>query len=175
MDRPALVLARGPFSFQHLGLDDFDSYDPETQTTTKTTLCSGVFILVALSRVLLESEALAQFCASAALAYRDELQRAGRFFDIGQASGISAPSQAGSMVAGDRGDTIVATSVNFPFTLPWTAKLTPLNHPILEGVDGVLTQTAFSFPTSPFSAPLPSTSGGVASSGTPNPVTRFGV
>lgn len=197
--RPALAIARGPVAFQHLGFDDFDSYDPATQTETKTTLISGVVILIGLSRVLLESERLAMFCASSMLAYREQLQRQGRFFDFGQASGISAPSQAGSIVSGDRGDSVVATSVNFPFTLPWTCKITPLNQNILEGVDGALhlhlpespgsstkmpypagkTPPAdlpvFTFPSSPFGSQLPSTPSGVASSSQPNPVIRFGV
>lgn len=195
--QPALIVARGGMAYRHLGLNDFDSRDPQTGTVTKTALIEGTITLIVLSRVLLESERLAVFCSSEVLARREELQKSGRFFDIGQNQGISAPSQAGSIVAGDRGDGFVATSVSFPFYLPWVSKITPLNLPIFEGVDMAVTKSGsaspspagmpyppgkappanypvFVFPSTPFRQPLPSPSEDVAPSSSPT-VIRFGV
>ena len=134
-NRPALVLARGPIAFLHLALDDFDGLDPRTGKVTRTTLYQGTFTLFALSRVMLESENLAYFCATEAMSRRDSLQKQGGFFETGQVPGIGAPSSAGSIVADDRGDTVIATPVSLPFYLPWKTEVTPLGAPILEGVD----------------------------------------
>lgn len=146
--RPALVLARGPVQFMHLGLDDFDQYDSRTGTTTKTALLTGSFTLYACSRVLLESEALAYFCCSEILSRRDELQGQGGFFDVGQTSGVGAPSQAGSIIADDKGDGVIATAVSIPFTLPWVSRLTKLNKPVLKAVDASIEVAASAPPKS---------------------------
>lgn len=102
---------------------------------TRTTLYQGTFTLFALSRVMIESENLAYYCATEAMSRRDWLQQQGGFFEAGQVPGIGAPSSAGSIVADDRGDSVIATSVTLPFYLPWKTEITPLGQPILEGMD----------------------------------------
>ncbi len=133
--RPALVLARQAAVYMPLGLDHFDNYDPQTDTTTYTTMLQGSFVIYSLSRLLLESERLAQFVASTILTYRRSLQEQGKFYDVGQAPGIGAPSTAGSIVAEDRGDSVIATPVSIGFYLPWSVRITPLNRGMLQGVD----------------------------------------
>lgn len=140
--RPALVVARGPISFWHLGIGEIDEFDPRTGTRTKTTVYQGVLTLIAMSRVMVEAERLALLCTSEVMARRNELLGTGKFFDFGQAIGVSAPSAPGSMIEGDRGDGIIAVSASFPFALVWSARITPVNRQLVEGVDLTLQVSA---------------------------------
>lgn len=136
-DRPALILARGPISFMHLGLDDMDSYDHATGQIIKRMLIQGSLVVQALGREIMESEQLGFEATTALWALRDMLQRRG-FFQVGQNVAVGAVSQAGSLVPADSGDEVYATPCSLPFHFPWGAQVTPLDLPILANMDVIL-------------------------------------
>lgn len=131
--RPAISFTRGPVQFVGLGIDDMLAFDSSTGTKKKSMLLPGTMSINCCSRNDLESEFLAGLVAEQLWMHRELLMRAG-FFEIGRNFMISAPSPAGSIVAGDSADEWYATTVTSPFHINRTSIFSPLNTRIAQEV-----------------------------------------
>ncbi len=132
--RPGISCTRAPVRFHSLGLDDMMEYDFRTGRKEKSVLVPGTMIVNCVARVPLESERIAWICAENLWLHRELLLQAG-FFEIGRQPVIGAPSPAGSIVAADSADEWYATSVSCPYQFYRTSAVTPLNRPILQGIN----------------------------------------
>ena len=128
--RPAITFTRGQIQFFSLGIDDMLSYDFTTGSKTKSVLVPGVMSINCISRVDIEAENLAWAVSENLWMNREILMQKG-FFEIGRQPVLTAVSPAGAIVQGDMGDGYYLCTVQSPFQIYRTSKITPFNAPQL--------------------------------------------
>lgn len=124
--RPAVTFTRGQLQFFSLGMDDMLSYDFTTGAKTKSVLIPGVMSINCLSRVDIEAENLAFAIAENLWMNREILMQKG-FFEIGRQPTLTAASPAGAIVQGDMADGWYLCTVQSPFQIYRTSRITPFN------------------------------------------------
>jgi hypothetical protein len=139
--RPAITFTRGPMQLYSRWMDDMLGFDFRTEAKTKSVLVPGTMSVNCLSRVDLESEEIAWVVAEHFWLLRELLMKMG-FFDIGRGISISSPSPAGSIVTGDQGDEISATTLTIPFQFYRTSTFTPLGRQVAQNINLALSLVA---------------------------------
>lgn len=122
--RPAIVLARGPFSYANTALDNFLDLKHVNEKRTHTDILTGSFVINCVSRNGLEAEKLALLVAKAIRIHRRRIQLAG-FFQIGQRIRIGSESPANGVVSGDSEEDFISVPVTFPVFYQETFSVQP--------------------------------------------------
>lgn len=131
---PAVTFTRGGIQFYSMGFDDMEQYDFATGRKTKGTLLPGTMTINACSKAELEADSLAWTIAEHLWVLSDVLKRSG-FFEIGRSIHIGAPSPAGSIIVGDRGEEAYCTPISVPYQFPRRASATPLNAVVVNSIE----------------------------------------
>lgn len=132
--RPGITFTRSSVQLYSAWVDDMMDFDFRTEKKTKSVLVPGTMSINCISRVDLESEQLAWVIAEHFWLLRELLMKAG-FFDAARQITISAPSPAGSIVAGDQADEYFSTVVAVPFQIYRTSAFTPLGRQIVQNIE----------------------------------------
>jgi len=133
--RPGITFTRTPVFFYSLGFnDDLLGYEFRTGQKRKSLLIIGAMVVNVVSKAAMESEALANDVAHQLWARREDLIKQG-LFEVGRQVSVGSPSPAGSIVAGDKHDEYVVTSFTSPFQYVQTTYTTPVNVPMLSGIN----------------------------------------
>lgn len=132
--RPGITFTRSSVQLYSAWVDDMMEFDFRTEKKTKSVLVPGTMSINCCSRVDLESEQIAWVVAEHLWLLRELLMKAG-FFDVGRQITISAPSPAGSIVAGDQADEWFSTVVAVPFQFYRTSAFTPLGREIVRNIE----------------------------------------
>lgn len=132
--RPGVTFTRSSVQFYSAWNDDMMEFDFRTEQKTKSVLVPGTMSVNCISRVDLESEQIAWIIAEHFWLLRELLMKAG-FFDAARQITISAPSPAGSIVAGDQADEYFSTVVGIPFQFYRTSAFTPLGRQIVRNIE----------------------------------------
>ena len=134
---PAISFTRGPVQFYGVGLDDLHALDFSTDKKTKGVLLPGTMTANCCARLPLESEHIAFVLGEHLWLLRHILMRNG-FFEVGREIQVGAPSPAGSVIAGDRGDEFSCTPVSVPFQFARESSVTPLGQYIANHIETTL-------------------------------------
>lgn len=134
--RPAITVLRSHAAYQGVGIGDVAYTDLRTGAKVYMDLMPTTMLVNVLSKLPVEADRLAAYVAKQIRGFRDALTASlPELLNIGQRIGISPPSPAGSLVAGDSPDfewTVVVISV--PTFLQTVQTTLPLNKPILNHV-----------------------------------------
>lgn len=132
--RPGVTFTRSAVQLYSNWNDDMMAFDFRTERKTKSVLVPGTMSVNCCSRVDLESEQIAWVIAEHFWLLRELLMKQG-FFDAARLVTISAPSPAGSLVAGDQADEYFCTTVGVPFQFYRTSAFTPLGREIVQNIE----------------------------------------
>lgn len=134
--RPAITVLRAHAGYQGVGLGDQAFVDFKTGAKVYMDLLPTTLMVNVLSKLPIEADRLAAYCAKQIRGCRDAIVATlPELLYLGQRVGISPPSPAGSLVAGDSPDyewTVCVVSI--PTFLQTVQTHLPLNKPILQSV-----------------------------------------
>jgi len=153
--RPALTVLRSHAAFQGSGIGDMAHVDLATGATTKMDIIPTNLMVNVLSRLPVEAERLAWFCAEQIWSYREAIIKSEPnkiFLYLGQRPSISPPSPAGSLVGDATDFEWCVVVVAFPVYLQHHTTLTPMNRPVVKSVN--LTATVVSETDNPAPEPV---------------------
>lgn len=139
--RPAVVVSRGPASFQGIGLGDQAYTDMATGASVKMDMIPTTLVIHVLSRIPVEAEQLAWFIAKHIWLLRSEMMRGNSFIlYTGQRPSLSPPSAAGSLVGGPdvESDWIVVT-IQMPVHLQHMEVAYPLGKTVVGTIKATTT------------------------------------
>lgn len=133
--RPAITVLRSHAAFQGSGLGDHGYTDLATGAVVKMDIIPTNLMINVLSRLPVEAERLAWFCAEQIWTYREAIIKAEPnkiFLYLGQRPSISPPTPAGSLVSDSVDFEWCAVVVAFPVYLQHSTTLMPLNRPVVK-------------------------------------------
>ncbi len=132
--RPAITVLRAAAMFQGIGIGDWAYTDLATGTKSRMDIIPTNVMINVLSRLPVEAERLAWFCAEQIWTLREEIVRSEpSIMYVGTRPSISAPSPAGALV--DSTDfEWTAVVVSFPAWLQHGTHKLPLNKPVLKNI-----------------------------------------
>lgn len=131
--RPAMNFTMGTTQFYSVGMDDMMDYSFSNERKVKGILAPGVMSINACSRSDVEAHNLAWIVGEHIWLLRELLLRQG-FFEIGRGISISAPSPAGSLVAGDQSDEWTCSTVSVPWQFARMSAFTPLGRTVVQNI-----------------------------------------
>jgi hypothetical protein len=135
--RPAITVLRSHAAFQGAGIGDLGHVDLATGATLKMDIIPTNLMINVLSRLPVEAERLAWFCAEQVWSYREAIIKSEPnkiFLYLGQRPSISPPTPAGSLVADTTDFEWCAVVVAFPVYLQHSTTLVPLNRPVVKHI-----------------------------------------
>lgn len=135
--RPAITVLRAAAAFQGTGIGDWAFTELSTGAQVRMDIIPTNLMINVLSRLPVEAERLAWFCAEQIWTFREEIVKSEPcILYTGARPSLSAPSPAGALV--DSTDfEWSAVVVSFPAYLQHSTSKLPLNKKILSGVDVV--------------------------------------
>jgi hypothetical protein len=132
--RPAITVQRSAASFQGAGIGDWAFTQLSTGMVAKMDIIPTNFMVNVLSRLPVEAERLAWFCAEQIWTMREEITRSEpSILYTGGRPSLSPPTPAGAFVESTDYEWTVVV-VSFPAYLQHTTTKLPLNKKILSGV-----------------------------------------
>ncbi len=140
--RPAITVMRASAAFQGTGLNDRVYLNWATGSTTRLDIVPTNIMVCALSRIPVEAERLAWFCAKAVFDWREEIIKhsAGLFLYLGQRASVMPPTPAGALVQDSANHEWCAVVAGFPCYLNESSSIHPLNKKILRGVNTTISE-----------------------------------
>jgi hypothetical protein len=139
--RPAVTVLRAAATFQGAGIGDWAYTELATGAKVRMDIIPTNVMINVLSRLPVEAERLAWFCAEQIWTFREEIiQSEPSILYTGARPSISAPSPAGSLVDSTDFEWCVVV-VSFPAYLQHSTTKLPLNKKIVKSI-GVTATTA---------------------------------
>ncbi len=137
---PTIVVMRGPAQFANLALDQMRDVNLRTGEKVRSDLISATMSINCLAKNDVEAQRIAWIVATHLRRFQTTLQRTG-MHKVGDELQVGPVSPPGALVSGEAEPELFLVTVFSPFHFMWKETVTPLNAPLLRGIEARL-QTA---------------------------------